>query len=119
MPIRIQCMRKKGWKAPEGVIRCSRPSIYGNPYRLNRYGRYTALALFRNTAQGIWDPKVIEGFSNDLVDSAYESHCQWVRRMGGKPVEHIQRELRGRDLSCWCKPTDPCHVDILLEIANR
>lgn len=27
-------------------------------------------------------------------------------------------ELRGKNLACWCKPGDPCHGDVLLEIAN-
>jgi hypothetical protein len=28
-------------------------------------------------------------------------------------------ELCGKDLCCWCKPGDPCHADLLLELANR
>ena len=28
------------------------------------------------------------------------------------------RELRGKDLICTCRPSDPCHADILLELAN-
>lgn len=27
-------------------------------------------------------------------------------------------QLRGKDLACWCKPGEPCHADVLLEIAN-
>jgi len=26
--------------------------------------------------------------------------------------------LRGKDLACWCKLDQPCHADVLLEIAN-
>lgn len=26
--------------------------------------------------------------------------------------------LRGKDLVCWCPLDQPCHADILLEIAN-
>lgn len=26
--------------------------------------------------------------------------------------------LRGKDIACWCPLDQPCHVDILLEIAN-
>ncbi|HEY9415508.1 MAG TPA: DUF4326 domain-containing protein [Pseudonocardia sp.] len=33
-------------------------------------------------------------------------------------VLNIRAELAGRDLACWCKPGDPCHADVLLEIAN-
>ena len=28
-------------------------------------------------------------------------------------------ELRGKDLACWCPLDQPCHADVLLEIANR
>lgn len=27
-------------------------------------------------------------------------------------------ELRGKDLVCWCAP-EPCHADILIELANE
>lgn len=27
-------------------------------------------------------------------------------------------ELRGRDLVCWCPLDQPCHADVLLELAN-
>ncbi len=30
------------------------------------------------------------------------------------PIE----ELRGKHLACWCKLDQPCHADVLLEIAN-
>lgn len=34
-------------------------------------------------------------------------------------VERARRELRGRDLACWCRrKTWPCHADVLLEVAN-
>jgi hypothetical protein len=32
--------------------------------------------------------------------------------------DDIRSELRGRDLVCWCPPDQPCHADVLLEIAN-
>ena len=28
------------------------------------------------------------------------------------------RELSGKDLICTCRPGDPCHADVLLELAN-
>jgi hypothetical protein len=30
----------------------------------------------------------------------------------------IKKELKGKDLVCWCAPL-PCHADVLLEIANE
>lgn len=32
--------------------------------------------------------------------------------------EHLG-ELRGRDLCCPCAPGQPCHADILLELAAK
>lgn len=28
------------------------------------------------------------------------------------------KELRGKDLVCWCRLDQPCHADVLLELAN-
>lgn len=28
------------------------------------------------------------------------------------------KELRGKNLACWCQPGTPCHADVLLELAN-
>lgn len=37
----------------------------------------------------------------------------------GAYLSSMLRELRGKDLACWCAPDQPCHADVLLEIANR
>jgi hypothetical protein len=29
------------------------------------------------------------------------------------------RELRGRDLICTCRPKEPCHADVFLELVNQ
>jgi hypothetical protein len=39
-------------------------------------------------------------------------------RIPGNPLIAQLPELRGRDLACYCKPDQPCHVDVLLEYAN-
>ena len=40
----------------------------------------------------------------------------------GKPkpptITEIVAELRGKDLACFCPLDQPCHADVLLEIAN-
>jgi hypothetical protein len=33
-------------------------------------------------------------------------------------VGDVQRELRGWDLACYCPLDQPCHADVLLELAN-
>jgi hypothetical protein len=34
-------------------------------------------------------------------------------------LDDLRAALRGRNLACWCKAGDPCHADVLLEMANR
>lgn len=46
----------------------------------------------------------------------------------GNPYPHVQiiaikgalqdGALRGCDLACWCKLSELCHADVLLELAN-
>ena len=33
-------------------------------------------------------------------------------------VDEIRIYLRGKNLACWCPPDQPCHADVLLELAN-
>jgi hypothetical protein len=63
-------------------------SPYANPYPAKVHGRAGAVQLYR--AHLAAHP--------DLV---------WAAR----------RELAGRDLACWCPLDQPCHADVLLEIA--
>ena len=29
------------------------------------------------------------------------------------------KQLRGKNLACWCRLDEPCHADVLLELANK
>ena len=46
--------------------------------------------------------KAVELYENDLLDNGTNL-----------------RELRGKNLACWCPLDQPCHADILLEYANE
>jgi hypothetical protein len=35
-----------------------------------------------------------------------------------KDVLHFD-ELRGKNLACWCPLDQPCHAEVLLELANK
>jgi hypothetical protein len=30
----------------------------------------------------------------------------------------VRRELKGKNLACWCPLDGPCHADVLLRVAN-
>lgn len=40
------------------------------------------------------------------------------RRDNPVTIDVIRAELAGKDLACWCPLDQPCHADVLLEIAN-
>ena len=116
-PKRIQRMRTKGWRMPEGAVYVGRPTIWGNPYWhvAKFHGVDKSLAMFRMTAHGMWLPTI----ANQFQVGYWDDHDEWLRRIGGHPLEMIRSELRGKDLACWCPLDKPCHADILLEIANQ
>ena len=56
-----------------------------------------------------------------------ELHFPNWRHLGGQrgpvtftypPLATIRAELAGRDLACTCLATEPCHGDVLLDVAN-
>jgi len=100
-PKRIQLRRTKAWRKPEGAIVVSRPSKWGNPYRVHGSDAVRAVELFR-----------------DMLARAPLGDGNWG--LPGEPViDTIRRELAGRDLACWCPLDQPCHADVLLHIANE
>jgi hypothetical protein len=116
MTKRIQMTRQRPWRAdhPDAVI-VARRSKWGNPFQIGEPGipdAATATTLFRAAillCHHLRTSRSERGFGPILSDE-----------LGGIPtVETIRRELRGKDLACWCPLDDaPCHADVLLEIAN-
>lgn len=98
MPIRIQRKRIKGWRMPENTVSITRPGKFGNPFKIGLWSEYLG-----RKCEDIGD--CIVSFEKK-VNGSYS-----FKRI-------IKRELKGKDLACWYKEGDPCHADILLEIAN-
>ena len=108
---------------PEGAVYVGRPSKWGNPYTVEMMQeRMTALADVGRGAK--WETiqpadLAVEAFRSDLrygPDSIwwwYGPHVAMIR------INLDLDELRGRDLACWCPLDQPCHADVLLEVANR
>lgn len=97
-PKRIQRKRTKGWRMPENTVYVGRPTIWGNHNDARVFGAELAVRLFRQ----------------DLENGT----AGWPGTGRALTDEMIQRELRGKNLACWCSLRHPCHADVLLEIAN-
>ncbi len=114
MAKRIQRKRTKGWKMPEGAVIVTRPGRFGNPFKVGGW--------FALDAMGMSYCQAMEGFQDErftLIENA-EQAVKMFRQYRSKyrltPSELA--ELRGKDLACFCRLDQPCHADVLLEIAN-
>lgn len=107
-PKRIQLKRTKGWRKPDGAIVVARPTKWGNPFTIAgaREAEYEGTdAQLRALC--------VEGFRGWLDGDPY-----WQGNGGRQDILSSLGELRGHDLACWCPLDQPCHADVLLELAN-
>lgn len=105
-PKRIQLSRKRGWRKPEGAIVVARPSKWGNPYRAGQLMYLTGKK--KGQFAGVAD--VVQMYRNIATINTPAGDA--LRRM-------IRDQLAGHDLACWCPLDQPCHADVLLELANQ
>lgn len=100
-PKRIQRKRVKGWTMPEGAVYVGRPGKWGNP---------VSLTVIRDNIECVDEDEVrgtaVLWYRADVADDPAF-------------IAEAQAELRGHDLACWCPLDQPCHADVLLELANR
>jgi hypothetical protein len=104
-PVRIQRKRVKGWRvqSPNGlpVVYVGRPSIFGNPFVPGEKA---------NLIAGL--PPTVDKRHAYLLFAAHAP-------LNEKLVEAAKKELRGKNLMCYCPLDHDCHADVLLELANR
>lgn len=93
---------------PPNTVKVDRSTRWGNPYPVGSMSLGTivkdnadAVARFRRHIE------VIKFWSVPLKSALI---CT--------DVPTVQRELRGKNLACWCPLDQPCHADVLLKIAN-
>jgi len=90
-PHRVQLSRKKGWRMPDNTVNVARPGRWGNPHQASHHGQDGA----------------VRAFERDLIGGVLDFS-----------VADVRRDLRGKNLACWCKPSERCHADVLLMVAN-
>ena len=73
-------------KNPPNTVRVTRPSRWGNPFKLTDHTREESLRLYE----------------------------MWLKRQLAEKTNFLS-PLRGKNLACTCKPNEKCHVDVLLK----
>lgn len=112
-PIRLQLSRRKGFDLQalshkfngRDAVNVARPSKWGN--------RFTVTTKIKTGAKINSGEYIAVPTIEDAVD------CYRLF-LGLKPEVKAAaiKELRGKNLACWCKAGTSCHADVLLEIAN-
>lgn len=89
-PVRIQRSRKHKQQSPNGlpIVYVGRPTKWGNPYKV--------------------------GYKGLSVSDCINLYSIYAKKI---PLAELEK-LKGKNLSCWCKIGEPCHADVLLELAN-
>jgi hypothetical protein len=86
----MQVHNKRAGKTPAHTVYVGRPTKWGNPFSVERYGRAEAI----------------------------EQYKRWVIKPAPARLRQEMREqLRGKDLECWCAP-EACHAHVIAFIAN-
>lgn len=115
-PKRIQLRRTKGWRKPERAIVVARPSKWGNWYRVTKVNGVWCVGFESDPCISGWSDRAdaiavaVRWFRQDLETA--ETYHPGV-------LAHDLADLRGHDLACWCPLDQPCHADVLLELANQ
>lgn len=110
---------------PEGAVYVGRPTIWGNAARVGDCGE-----CWWGQHEGEHHPMTAQ----DAVDEyriGMEATVEAEASIGTMTAEELRMtgvsgvqvdlfaDIRGRDLVCWCPLDQPCHADVLLELANR
>jgi hypothetical protein len=121
-PQRIQLRRTKGWRKPEGAVVVSRPSMWGNRFKaMPTADGWSVFYVDRGLEW--WVERVGIVSRSAAVDEAIRlyrlSIYRWAEdEYDNDPTVVLPPLLGGRDLACWCPLDQPCHADVLLELAN-
>jgi hypothetical protein len=113
-PTRIQRKRQRGYDMQRDsmernglmAVNVCRPGPWGNPFIVGKHGTAArCVELYENLLAGL----LCISIDHECVEAQVRS----VKYA----MEHI-RELRGKNLACWCPEGKPCHADVLLDLAN-
>lgn len=133
-PRRIQLSRAKGWRMPPNTVKVDRSSKrFGNPFRVGQVARLVWLPMtdeevlafdFSERLMNIGDGRSIPvravppnrsiRFPRPLTAA---DAVRWFAQYARETRLDVS-ELRGKNLACWCPLDQPCHADVLLELAN-
>ena len=113
-PVRIQRSRKHKQISPNGlkIQYVGRPGKWGNPFKVvGQKGHWFVLNDYD-------EPLVTFDEKKDAIDFCVDNYKEYIKQEIKLGILNLD-ELRGKNLSCWCKAGDRCHADVLLELITK
>ena len=104
-PRRVQIKRAKGYRTPPNTRRVCRPSRYGNPFKIGD------MVVMHHNGETVIRRSLDR---NDAVNL----YRFWAHEVLRHDPEFFE-PLRGLNVGCYCRLTERCHGDVVLELANR
>jgi hypothetical protein len=120
-PCRVQRRRIKGWRMPENTVVVDRTTGFGNPFPVTK-----ATSRSMGVTSDVWIVGTWSGPSMWIKETKAEAAAlsvdafrAWITHPSQERLRaKAALSLRGKNLACWCGGDQPCHADVLLEIAN-
>ena len=113
---------------PDNTVYVGRGSAWGNPFKVGDLAEGMDLSAgavsadingvvgHRMTAQ-----ECVKKYADMLTPYRHHGENSGMDKLllSICNIDSIKLELRGKNLACWCALDQPCHADVLLEIANE
>lgn len=92
---------------PEGAVYVGRPSQWGNPWSPKNATRIVMRGSNVHSSRPCTIEECVKLYEEDVRKGTF-----------GYTPKDVRIFLGGKDLACWCQLDQPCHADILLNMAN-
>ena len=122
LPTRIQRKRTKGDRLPNNTLCVTRPHVLSSPFKVvwscplgalqfawYVYGDRRAITY---RSQGFGTRYGATCYAVGLFDAWLRQEC----RVNNDVANALGRLTDYDHIACWCKPTAPCHGDVLLAL---
>jgi hypothetical protein len=140
--IRVQRSRKKGATTPPNTKYVGRPTQWGNPFKVGEtapdildemYSGVGNIVFSEKLGRMVYQsPSYLDGLTQlkyltrghiiedkEAATKLFREYIEWLKDKHLEQYKELIKPLKGKNLSCWCKLDEFCHLDVLLEHANQ
>lgn len=114
IPQRTQRKRRRGFKLPPNTICCTRGTPFGNDFKVGNWYK------FYDGKPVAWISVPMKPIEEGFIQVRDNAHAVELFRECRKKfpftAEQIAKLKSADFLACYCKPEEPCHVDVIIEI---